>query len=1477
MKKFNKIMSLVLTLMFMVTLVPRINMKVKAEEVQAVDTVVTLTGSFLEANGLGSNWKENSETTIMKEYKDGIYELVVDFKTAGDYEYKVTINRTWNESYPSGNKILKISNPGKVIFRFNNKTKELFDSSNDKDKFKETATLVGSLAKTGGQDWNPADANFDLNYAGGGFFKKALALKAGSYEYKVAYDHKWSNGEVGGNVTLILDKDQDVTFLANPITGVCTDSIANPEIAETVSLIGSIRGGNGDWDEKLKGYEFSDISDNGKYVYSGLFKKGEYDYKVVENYSWNGGGIPSSNNQHISISDEAKYVVFVCDAKAKTVYDSINNPDKVGEALGLKVVQQQITNPTINANGTVTFKYENSNAKEVYLAGSMTDWQNSKRAMTKDANGIWSITIRLDDKACEYQYKFIVDGNWITDPANTNMKDGNSVFTLPEYTGRKVVLAGTIQAVAGAGNWDAGSDKTTLKYDGNGLYSIVIPNVPAGNYEYKVAMGSWSENYGQGAARDGANIPLTVAKDQDVKFIYSDDSHNIVDSTTYIVVNASLEGTVVPAGTVLKDESLSGVYSAKVKLNKGTYTDLRVVIGDKKIDVGTIDISEDNKIVTISYDSATGIVFNDAANKTIALEKLYFNSRETEYKAPYGAVKADSNVTFNLKAAKGDLTQAKIVLVTPAGLKTLDMSKNGTFDTDKNNEYDRWTVEYAAKEIGMYKYYFVVSNGSSVKAYGDDDGYFGQGKADDLGKVKQYDLNVYDKNFKTPDWMKNGVVYQIFPDRFFNGDESNDYLQKLARGTTPYEFYTNWYAAPEDPELEFVNGQPNPDYTGTKGDGVWCNEMYGGDLKGIQAKLNYLQALGVNVLYLNPASKSISSHRYDTTDYMEVDPLLGHTEDFVNLATEAHKRGMHLILDGVFNHVSDDSVYFDRYNKYMAKGKPLGAYQYWSRVYDLMNLEKLSQQDAEVKVTADLATQGITDLHYKDWFKINNKIVDEGKTTQHYDYEGWWGYDSMPVIQALNGSEYNVKSWDDEIIDGKDANSRYWLRQGSNGWRLDVANEVSDETWRHFRNAVKEEGDNVIIGEIWTDASKYLLGDMYDSVMNYRFRGAVLNYVRGTDEDGKTISAVQSMNELESMREQYPKEAFEAMLNLMDSHDTQRVISALDGYKKSQKAVAKDPSEEALAKMKMIPLFQMTYPGAPCIYYGDEAGMPGADDPDNRRGMIWGKGNEELVKWYAELANIRNAYPVLRTGDIVPVNVLSSSDDIMAYLRNDNNNHALVAINRKTEDIKGLQLDASTIPNGTELTNALNPTEKYTVVDGKVTVNIPKQLGIILVASYKAITVNTEALKDAYDPSYIVKDKVRATGISLNKEKAELKVGESLELKAGIMPENTTLKNVTWKSMDEKIAKVDANGKVTAISDGKVIITATTLDGDFTANCEIKVYNETAPTGIGSNNGGSSTKLPKTGSPIDTDLLLVIGIALVGTGSRFTMRKKRIN
>lgn len=1458
----------------LVSFIPKFAMAVKADAaLPAADMMAVLVGDFVEDQGLGNNWDTHNLGTLMKEYSKGIYELTIDFKVVKNYNYKVAFDGQWDNPKALGdngnNKALNVTAPGKVTFRVDYVAEKVYDTINDPSEFKNSATIAGELDKVAanGKSWNTGDTNFDMDYIGGGFYKKTFHLNEGTFEYKVAFNHNWdvSVGNGGSNViTTVPQGGADVTFLANPLLGFATDSIQNPSVAGNISLIGTIRGGD-DWTTGKTGFEFQPLTADGKYIYSRFFPAGSFIYKGIENYSWDGGGVPSNGDISLTIPDGGKYVVFIADRANKKIFDSINNPGEVATALGLVAPEVEVKSPVINPDGTVTFNYKDENAASVSLRGSINGW--GETPMTKDAKtNIWSVTLRLGDAAQNVEYKFFVNGSdWIKDPVNSKVANDNSLLDFPSYSGRKVVLAGTIQTAAGEGTWNPGSDKTKLSYDGNGQYHITIPDVPAGNYEYKIAMGSWDpENYGANGKSYGDNMKVYVPVKQDITFWYSDDSHYTANSIDYKKLDISLTGSGIPENSKLTDHLLTNIYTKKVTLNKGTYSDIKAVVDGKEYNYGSIVITDNSKDVTFSFAPAIDMAFCDAASQKISLGDLYFDSRSEAYKSPYGAVPTGSNVTFNLKAKKDDLTAAKLVLTTNKGTKIIDMSKNGSF----NDGSDKWSLTYKFDEIGMDKYYFLVSNGSDVKAYSDDDGYFGTGTASDIGNTKAYDLNIYDKNFKTPDWMKNAVIYQIFPDRFFNGDYSNDYAQKLARGRVAYETPNNWYMPPEDPQIEFqrdnnnniikdANGNPvlNPDYTGLLGDGEWSNDMYGGDLKGVQAKLDYLQGLGVNVLYFNPISQSISNHRYDTTDYRNVDPLLGHMDDFVNLAKEAHNRGMHIILDGVFNHVSDDSVYFDRYEKYIEKGKPIGAYQYWSKVYDLMNTQGLNQQDAEKSVTADLAAQGITDLHYKDWFKIDNIVVDKGKPSERYQYEGWWGNDSMPVIQALNGSEYQVNSWANEIIDGPDANTRYWLREGSNGWRLDVANEVSDETWNNFRSAVKEEGDNAIIGEIWDDASKYLLGDMYDSVMNYRFRNAVLYFVKGTQDNGETpTDAVWAMSELEKMREQYPREAFEAMMNLVDSHDTQRAISALEGYKKGQKGVPNDAKPETYAKMKLIPLIQMTYPGAPTIYYGDEAGMSGADDPDNRRGMIWGKGNQELVEWYAKLANIRNSYSVLRTGDIVPITVDDANKaDVMAYSRNNQNNHALVVISRKAQDITGLQLNAGSIPNGTVLKNALNSSEKYTVINGTVTINVPKQSGLILVpsADYKVVTVNNTALKDAYDPSYIVKEKVRVTGVTLDKSSLELTLGDTATLKASAAPSNATLVNVVWSSSNDGVVKVDSNGKLTPTAVGTAEVSVKTLDGGFTAKCVV-----TVKAGI----------LPRTGSVIDYTTLSASGILVMCIG-----------
>ncbi|MCD3202688.1 alpha-amylase family glycosyl hydrolase [Clostridium botulinum] len=1033
-------------------------------------------------------------------------------------------------------------------------------------------------------------------------------------------------------------------------------------------------------------------------------------------------------------------------------HNSVNVSGNVTKNVQIKTEKpNNIIKESINLNkdGTLTFKYYNSNAKYVYLSYDMINKHNEKRAMIKNKDNVWEITLRLSDEKKDYLYNFIVDGEVILDPSNLNKEKDNegnirSKYSFKGFNGRKITLPGSIQGAIGESNWDPTDKqgKSTFGYDGNGNYKLILKNVPAGNYEYKIAMGNWNENYGLNGINDGSNIKINNPKVQDIVFWYNDDSHRVINSLTYKDKEIYLKGDKLPQNIKLLDSEYSGIYSAVINLEKGNYTNMKIVFDNKEIPINNICIKDNIKRVKITFDPTTGMSFNNLSNKELNKNEIYFNSRDIKYKNKFGAVKKDESVIFSIKTLKDDVSEVKMIVEDyNKQKKILELKKLGKFDEN----HDKWTVNTKFTNIGIYKYYFIISNGSKTVAYCDD-GLLGEGKVSEVHNILPYEVNVFSKDFKTPDWMKNAIVYQIFPDRFLNGNKNNDKSRLDSRGNTMYEFYEDWYAIPENPNLEFnEEGSVKKDYKGTKGDGIFCNEIYGGDLIGIRKKLDYLKALGVNTLYLNPIASSISNHRYDTTDYKEIDSILGNIEDFKELSKEAKKRNMHIILDGVFNHVSDDSVYFDRYGKYIKSGKPIGAYVYWSKIYDKMNLEKISQKQAEIEVINELKNQGITDIHYKDWFKVSNNKIKPGTKDEHYEYEGWAGYDSMPVIKSPKGSEYNIKTWADEIIDGKDSIARYWLKQGSNGWRLDVANEVSDETWRKFRNAVKAEGDNVIIGEIWNDSSKYLLGDMYDSVMNYRFRNCVLGFLR----DGKSAKEIQ--NELEYIREQYPKEAFDVMLNLVDSHDTERILCSLDGMvkDKNDNVIPLKVSEKAKKLQRLVPYIQMTYPGAPCIYYGDEMAMLGAKDPDDRRGMNWGKGDKQAVEVYATLSNIRNIYEVLRNGNVK--NIESNNDDILCYERYNITDKSLVVINRG-EKFEKIELNLSDFKDGEIMYDAITG-EKYEIKGGKINLKINPMSGIVFVNEYKKFKLNNINLKEAYDPQFVVNnhdDEVN-NNISINK------------------------------------------------------------------------------------------------------------------------------
>lgn len=714
---------------------------------------------------------------------------------------------------------------------------------------------------------------------------------------------------------------------------------------------------------------------------------------------------------------------------------------------------------------------------------------------------------------------------------------------------------------------------------------------------------------------------------------------------------------------------------AEKDVENNRFIDLRHVSSD-----GTLDIYLSQGKEAFSYHSALVSKEITDLDGQVNGDMLYHNTWDSLYKYPFGAVAKGTDVTVRMHAQKGDLQYAR-VLVRNTNTNRSDlynMEKVSTI-TLHEEEVDIWEGKFTPDEIGVYGYKFIAGDGDVVKYYCEDGN---EGKTGTVGDKNGlfFQLTVYDKGYKTPDWMKEAVVYQIFPDRFNNGDTSNDSAKTNARGEEPIEVKKSWNSLPDNPRL----GENNiDDIDGAySGDGIWSNDFFGGDIKGIQEKLDYLQSLGVNTLYLNPIAMAASNHKYDATDYKTLDPMFGTEKDFKEFTSELKSRGMHLIVDGVFNHVGDDSIYFDRYGKY----NTVGAYEYWSYVYDLMNNEGIDQEVAMTKAEEYFVESGQTfsEEKWHLWFNIKNSKVDVGTTNERYDYQGWWGYDSLPEFKSLTkdeaielglakeddefvnkASEWNNKELVNYIYKDEDSVAKQWINWGADGWRLDVANEVDTIFWNDFRVEMKAHNENtLILGEIWDDASKYFIGDQYDSVMNYRIRAALIDYL-------KNGNATRLNDTLMAVYEDYPEEAFYALMNLMGSHDVARAIYILGGGSDSSERAELGSYDENLGKqrLKLAALFEFGYAGAPTIYYGDEAGVTGSKDPDCRRSYPWGNEDTSLISFYESIGTIRKENKDLFShGDLTTL--YTGDEGVYVYGRSYKDNHAVVAINPTNTDAK---------------------------------------------------------------------------------------------------------------------------------------------------------------------------------------------------------------
>lgn len=416
-----------------------------------------------------------------------------------------------------------------------------------------------------------------------------------------------------------------------------------------------------------------------------------------------------------------------------------------------------------------------------------------------------------------------------------------------------------------------------------------------------------------------------------------------------------------------------------------------------------------------------------------------------------------------------------------------------------------------------------------------------------------------------PEWVQDAIFYQIFPDRFANGDPANDPPNLMKWGATP----TTW-------------------------------GFQGGDLAGIYQKFDYLLDLGVNAIYLNPIFQATSNHRYNTTDYYQIDPKLGTLNDFRRLVDHAHRNHVRIILDGVFNHC----------------GRGFFAFN------DVLENQEYSP--------------------YRDWFHIRHFPIDAYAWGGATDYTGWWGMKSLPKFNTGNPKTRNY------LLDV----ARYWIEQGIDGWRLDVPNEINDDSfWGEFRQAVKKANpDAYLVGEIWTADTRWVGEGHFDGLMNY----PIMDALAGLLATG-SMDVLHFAQKVEGLLSLYSRENAYAMYNLLGSHDTERILTRMGNH---------------VEKTKLAYLFQFAYPGAPAIYYGDEIGLVGGKDPDCRGAFLWEESNwnAELHNYVKKLISLRKKHDTLRRGDFLPL--ISSLDPACyAFARTASEGTVLVVINPSAKEL----------------------------------------------------------------------------------------------------------------------------------------------------------------------------------------------------------------
>ena len=598
------------------------------------------------------------------------------------------------------------------------------------------------------------------------------------------------------------------------------------------------------------------------------------------------------------------------------------------------------------------------------------------------------------------------------------------------------------------------------------------------------------------------------------------------------------------------------------------------------------------------------------------------HSRYLSFRRPQGAVPCNTNIRIEAEIGGDGGAHVQLRLYNQLGVESF-------FELTREGDRVHGEIPMPGVPCLVWYYFIIRTSDGRTQYYGADSG---EGRLESHAP-RSYQITVYDGGFQTPEHWREGIVYQIFPDRF-RRSSWEDFRERAK-----YHANIGRFLRIHDRWSEEVCYTPAPG-----AEEYEPNDFFGGDANGIREKLGYLESLGVTSIYLNPVFESASNHRYDTADYHRIDPIFGSEDDFRALCAEAKAHGIRIMLDGVFSHTGADSRYFDKFSRY----DDVGAYE-------------------------------SDDSPYKSWYRFAGD-------RKHYD--SWWGFPSLPNVNELEPG-YT------DFIAGEHGVLSHWAQDGASSWRLDVADELPDAFIRILRKRLKQnDPEGVLLGEVWDDCSNkygpegrrgYVSGDELDSAMNYPFTEAAISFLTARTD------AYALDHALQTLREHYPRPFFEACLNLISSHDIIRAATALSGAP-DRNAVSRKvqatyrPSEQDQKKgylrLILAAALQMSLPGVPCVYYGDEAGMTGMSDPFNRGTYPWGSENEAVFAGYSALMRARKESAALKRG-LCRMGALSP--EVFAVLRwlPESGEQALLLINRGERE-QAVTLHPDDIPQGAD-------------------------------------------------------------------------------------------------------------------------------------------------------------------------------------------------